>query len=187
MFPFAGEPTNETPVTFGTSLRLPSTWCPDPAVSAAWVRSASVVPSAADLMLPPLRRIALAATLTPSVSRSSSTTVYSKNKKLALASPPVRDESATARVLVPTVRLIRGVPVIATSLSKSTLISIGSPRWYVSPLAGAVNKLTPLTLGIALSCAMRSLMASVLTITSATEPAKRVMRRRPIHDQPAAR
>ena len=102
--PFAGEPTKETLLTAGTSLRLPSTLWPESAVSAEWVRSASVVPSAAALMVPPLRRIAFAATLIPSVSLSSSTTVYSKNRELALDRGPAVDDKATARVLVPTVR-----------------------------------------------------------------------------------
>ena len=48
--PLAGEPTKETLLTAGASLTLPSTLWPEPAASAEWVRSASVVPSAAALM-----------------------------------------------------------------------------------------------------------------------------------------
>ena len=58
------------------------------------------------------------------------TTWYSNNSEL------MRDRnwkagpvSPTARVVLPTVRLICGVPVTVTSRSKSTLTSMGSPNW----------------------------------------------------------
>ena len=129
VLPFSGEFTKETPVTAGASLTLPSTLWPEPPVSAEWVRSASVAPSAAALMVPPLRRMASAATLTPSASSSSATTVYSKNRELVLDFGPAVDDSPTDRVSAPTVSWTWGVPVIVTSRSKSTLTSIGSPRW----------------------------------------------------------
>ena len=56
--PPAGEPTNETLFTTGTLFLLPSTLWSEPGVNAVWVRSPSVVPSAAALMLPPFRLIA---------------------------------------------------------------------------------------------------------------------------------
>ena len=72
--PLAGELENQTKLTTG-----PVTW-PAPTVrrgsaaTAAWLRSASVVPSVA-VMVPPLRRMALAPMLMPSVSRSVCCTV----------------------------------------------------------------------------------------------------------------
>ena len=75
------------------------------------------MPSAAAVMLPPFSRIASAATLTPSASLSSATTVYRKNSELVLVRGPALSESPTARVLPPTVSSIRGVPVMVTSRS----------------------------------------------------------------------
>ena len=78
--PFAGEPTKETLLTAGTSLRLPSTLWPESAVSAGVGQIGVGGAVGGRLDGPPLRRIAFAATLIPSVSLSSSTTVYSKNR-----------------------------------------------------------------------------------------------------------
>ena len=57
------------------AARLPSTLRLADAATAPWVSTASVVPSAAALMLPPARPRALAAMAMPSVSRSLACTV----------------------------------------------------------------------------------------------------------------
>ena len=76
--------------------------------------------------------------------------------------------------------------MIVTSRSKSTLTSIGSPRWYVSPLAGAVNRETPLTAGAGVSCAAAPLAANRPAARIAIRHARCLMSRRATGDGRAA-
>ena len=80
-------------------------------------------------MLPPLRRMALAGMLMPSVSRSVDCTVYLKNRDDALARVPAKEDSDAVLVWLPIDTLTWGVPVVATCRSKSTRTSMASPRW----------------------------------------------------------
>ena len=75
--PLAGELENQTKLTTGPVAWFAPTLRRGSAATAVWLRSASVVPSVA-VMVPPLRRMALAAMLMPSPSRSSACTSYSK-------------------------------------------------------------------------------------------------------------
>ena len=124
--PLAGEPTKETELTAGTSKLLPSTLWLAPAATAAWVSTAATVSSPAAVMVPPLRRMALAGMPMPSLSPDC--TVYVKNRESVLDRVPAY-ESEAVLVWLPIDTLTWGVPVTATRLSKSTRTSMVSPRW----------------------------------------------------------
>ena len=127
--PEAGDPTKEIELTDGVSKRLPSTLWLVSAATAEWVSTASTVSSSAAVMVPPLRLMALAGMLMPSVSLSEDCTVYLKNRNNALARVPPNEESAAVLELLPIDTLTWGVPVVATRRSKSTRTVMESPRW----------------------------------------------------------
>ena len=85
--------------------------------------------SPAAVMVPPLRLMALAGMLMPSVSLSVDCTVYSKDSHTALARGPPTWASEAVLVVLPIDTLTWGLPVTATRRSKSTCTVIVSPRW----------------------------------------------------------
>ena len=109
------------PVVPSPTLRLGSSG------TAGWVSTAAVVPSVA-VMVPPLRRMALAAMLIPSASWSFACTTYSN------ASPWTPTRALLARTVAclvkpPIVSSTAGSPFTVTSRSNQTCRRIDSPLW----------------------------------------------------------
>ena len=102
------------------TLRLASS------ATAAWVSEASVVPSAAALMLPPLRPMALAAMLMPFPSRSAACTSYLKCMSVMPPVPRLKDKSASL-VALPIVSATWGPPEDLMKRSNTTFTSMVSP------------------------------------------------------------